>query len=132
MHYEVLGVAISRCLADANITSLVSTKIYNYVPKDTVAPPYLRVQWLDVEDIGDKGEDLVSGTLRFDFWTEEKGDKTCLQMVNYLRDEFHRQPLNLTLGSTNLLLTQKNYTTFLEGDGLSRHAVIDFHLIIEA
>jgi hypothetical protein len=132
VHYDILGVAITRAKADANIASIVGTKIYNNVPKNT-SPPYLRVQWSEAQDMEDKtaNSQFISGTLSFDFWTENFGDKDVLDMMNHLTDEFHLSPLTLTQGSTNLLITREGYNTFLEGDGLSRHGVITFNLLIE-
>ena len=132
VHSDILSVAVTRCKADANISSLVGNKVFNYVTKDET-PPYLRVQWSDSEDMQDKdtGSQFISGTLIFDYWTETRGDKEVLDMINYITDEFHLQPLALTQGSTNLLITRQSYNTFLEGDGLSRHGVITFNLLIE-
>lgn len=130
VHYDILGVAVARAKADANISSIVGSKVYNYVPKDE-EPPYLRVQWGEAEDMEDKNSQFIRGTLTFDFWTEAFGDKQVIDMMNYLTDEFHNSPLALTQGSTNLLITRQSYNTFLEGDGLSRHGVITFNLLIE-
>jgi hypothetical protein len=130
VHFDVLTVAINRALADANISDLVGTKIYNHIDKDE-SPPYLRVQWSSVEQLEDKSNRFSSGELTFDYWTEEDGDKTVLQMLDYLHDEFDNQVLALTQGSTNLLCTCTGYNTFLEGDGLSHHGIITFNLLLE-
>ena len=132
MHYDILGVAVARCKADANIASLVGTKVYNNVPKGTVRP-YLKVSWGDAVGLPDKttGSLFTEGTLTFDYWDESFGDKNALIMIDYLTDEFHMSTLALTLGSTNLLMTRSNYNTFLESDGVAFHGVINFKLLIE-
>ncbi len=130
MHYEILTVAGARALADANISGLVGTKVYNNVPKGT-APPYLRVQWSSADDMPDKSERFTEGELTFDYWTGTDGDKEVLQMMDYLHAEFNEVPLVLTLGSTNLLMTSTGYNTFLESDGLSHHGIMTFNLLIE-
>jgi hypothetical protein len=130
VHSEILTVAVNRSKADANISSLVGTKVYNNIPKDE-SPPYLRIQWSEAESIDDKTSSFTRGTLSFDYWTAEDGDKEVLDMIDYLTDEFDKSPLNLTLGSTNLLMTRTGYNTFLEGDGLSHHGIINFNLLIE-
>jgi hypothetical protein len=131
VHYDILGVAVTRCKADANISGLVGTAVYNNVPKGT-APPYLRVSWSDANNLPQKDSDIFTeGTLTFDFWTEAGGDKEVLDMMNYLTAEFHQVPLSLTQGSTNLLITRERYNTFLEGDGVSHHGVITFNLLIQ-
>lgn len=130
MHSDILSVAIGRAKADPNISGVVGTKVYNHVP-DNTAPPYIRVQWGDVSDAGDKDSQFVEGSLTFDYWTEADGDKTVLDMINYITDEFHQVPLVLTQGSTNCVLTRETYNTFLEGDGLSHHGIITFSLYIE-
>lgn len=130
MHSDILTKAVERALADSNISSVVGTKVYNNVPKDT-QPPYLRIQWGDVESVPDKSNLFASGTLTFDFWTEEDGDKQVLDMIDYITTAFDRIPLVLTEGSTNLLMLREGYNTFLEGDGVSRHGIITFNLLIE-
>lgn len=130
MHSDILTVAVARAKADANISSIVGTKVYNNVPKDT-APPYLRIQWGNAIDISGKTDEFTQGELIFDFWTESQGDKQVLNMIDYINDEFNRTPLVLTQGSTNLLMTRTGYNTFLEGDGLAHHGIITFNLLIE-
>ncbi len=130
MHYEILEEAIARAKADANIASLVSDAVYNNVPKDT-PPPYLRVQWSDVEDLPDKTARFSQGVLTFDYWTSSRGDREVHIMMDYLYDEFNNNVLSLSEGSTNLLATSTGYNTFLEGDGLSHHGIMTFNLIIE-
>lgn len=130
LHSEVLTVAINRCLADANISGLVGTKVYNFVDPNT-SPPYLRVQLEEMSDMGDKSAQMTEGNLRFDYWTEAEGDKTVLDMINYLTDEFHQNELTLSNGSTNLLMTRDSYNVFLEGDGDTRHGIVNFSIILE-
>ena len=131
MHFEILSVAIARAKADANIASIVGSKVFNYVPKDE-APPYLRVQVVEAEEIEEKSDSLFSRvTLRFDFWTESFGDKEVLEMIDYITAEFNKSPLVLTGGPTNINILRSNSVAFLEGDGLSRHGVVDFSLLME-
>jgi hypothetical protein len=121
---------VTRAKADANISGVVGTKVYNNVPKDQ-APPYLRIQWSSANDLEDKSSRFTEGELTFDFWTEQDGDKTVLEMMDYIYDEFNDTPLALTAGSTNLLIQSTGYNTFLEGDGLSHHGIMTFNLLIE-
>lgn len=130
MHSDILTKAVQRALADGNISGLVGTKVYNNVPKDTPAP-YLRIQWAEAVDIDDKSDQFTQGTLSFDYWTEQRGDKEVLDMMDYINSAFDRTPLVLTAGSTNLLITRTGYNTFLESDGLSHHGIITFNLLIE-
>ena len=130
-HSDILKVAIARCKADASIAGVVGTKVYSNVPKDSISPPYLVVSWSDVVGLDDKSDDFVSGTLTIDYWDESQSDKGAIDMMNFLTDEFHKQPLTLTLGSTNLLITRQGYNVFLESDGVSHHGVITFNLLIE-
>jgi len=130
VHYEVLTQAVTRALADVNISGLVGTKVYNNVPLNT-APPYLRVQWSAANDMPDKSDRFTEGELTFDYWTGTDGDKEVLQMMDYIYTEFNSVPLVLTLGSTNLLMTSTGYNTFLESDGLSHHGIHTFNLLIE-
>lgn len=130
MHSEVLGEAITRAKADANISSLVGTKVFNFVDPNT-SPPYLRIQLEDVSDMGQKDGQLVEGNLRFDYWTEYEGDAEVLDMINYITDEFHQSELSLSEGSTNLLMTRESYNVFLEGDGDTRHGIVNFSIILE-
>ena len=131
MHSDILTKSIDRAQADANILTLVTAaKIYNHVPKDT-SPPYLRITWSEAEDVADKQTEFTSGTLSFDYWTDQDGDLDVLDMMNFITDAFDRTPLVLTEGSTNLLITRTGYNTFLEGDGLSHHGIITFNLLIE-
>ena len=130
MHSDILTKAVTRALADANISALVGTKVYNHVPKDT-APPYLRIQWGEVQVLPDKSDLFSEGQLTFDYWTDQDGDKEVLDMVDHITAAFHKIPLVLTEGSTNLLMLLDNYNTFLEGDGLSHHGIITFNLLIE-
>ena len=57
--------------------------------------------------------------------------KNILMMANYLTDEFHLNPLTLTLGSRNLLMMRERYNSFLESDGLAYHGIITFRLLVE-
>jgi len=131
VHYDVLVKAVTRAKADANISSLVGTKVYNNVPKDTIQPPYLVVRWGDADDMPDKSSRFTEGELTFDYWTGTDGDVEVLKMMDYLHAEFNGTPLVLTLGSTNLLMTSTGYNTFLESDGLSHHGIMTFNLLIE-
>lgn len=130
--YEILTAAVVRALADGPIAAVVGTKVYNNVPKDSVAPPYLMVRFDNSEDLPDKTETFTSGELIFDYWVNaDSGDIEVLKMVDYITTAFNNIPLVLSLGSTNLLMTRTRYNVFLESDGLSRHGVINFNLMIE-
>lgn len=128
MHSDILKVAIARAKADANISADVGTRIYSHVPQNPT-PPYIRVRWGEVEDLGDKTADFITGSLVFDYWTNVQDEGPVIDMMNYLIDEFHKQPLTLTEGSTNLLLTLQSYNSILESD--AHHGVITFTLFIE-
>jgi len=132
VHYDIITVAVARCLADANISSLVGTKVYNNVPKGTVRP-YLVVTVDDAVNLPDKtsGELFTELELTFDHWDESFGQKNILMMANYLTDEFHLNSLTLTLGSRNLLMMRERYNSFLESDGLAYHGITTFRLLIE-
>jgi len=132
-HLEVLQKAIAALKANAGVTALVGTRIYNHIPQNSTqfagTFPYMLVRWDNASQWDTKDSQGFDGEIRVDAWTENQGDKDILQIVDAVNSALHNNELTLTAGE-NLILRYENATYFTEPDGVAHHSVNVFRCVV--
>lgn len=117
----------TRLLATSSLFLIVSDRVYDDVPQDTVFPYVV---------IGDDtsipwDQDCKTGadtTLTIHAWSRYSGRKEVKDMLQAIYNGLHNFELNVT-GGHNVLCQAEYEETFLDPDGATRHGVIRFRLL---
>lgn len=137
--YELLAAVVTRLKADAAVSALVGTKVYDRVPQKPngqadVASPYLSLgPSTEVPDDADC-IDGVEVTFQIDAWSwgagEAFGSAQVRKIARAVRRSLHDAEINLT---TNALVTLRHELTRVmrDPDGVTNHAAMQFTAVIE-
>lgn len=117
----------SQLSAYAPLTAVVS--IYDDVPQDA-AFPYIAIgedvltQWDTDSEIG------VTGSITIHTWSRLRGRKETKTIQGLIEDALHRAILT-TAGYKFVSIDQESVSTLIDVDGLTRHGVQEFNIILE-
>lgn len=114
----------------AVVSSAVSpTPVYDDVP-DNKVPPYVRIgettdlEWDTDDSIGREA------TITIHSWSVYRGMKEVKDLMDAIKAVLHNQSLTVT-GQTVVLVLQEFSETLVESDGLTRHGVQRFRILME-
>lgn len=128
---ETLKLLYARLSADVDIAAIVSTRVYNQIPepvKNIPVRPYIRFFLVSAVDWGTKNELAYEMEVQVDCWSEWRGDKQALEMVDAVIAATHNQPLSLANGQ-NILMQHAGTNIIDEQDGLNHHGVVRLRLL---
>lgn len=123
-YLEIMQLAYARLSGDAALSALVGGSIFNHIPQERPLP-CLRYRWEQVGEWDTKDSVGMDGTLVIDTWTDYRGDRLAAQVHDALMNLLHLRPLAL-VSAQSLILRHEFHTSFVEGDGLTHHAVDHF------
>lgn len=128
---ETLKAVFDRLSNDSDIIAIVGSRVYNQVPqapKNIPARPYIHFFLVSANDWGTKNELAYEMEIQVDCWTEWRGDKQALGMVDAVIAATHNQPLTLVNGQ-NVLMQHSGTNIIDEQDGLNHHGVVRLRLL---
>lgn len=112
------------------LTDISPIPVYDDVPQDLSAFPYVTIGE-DVLTFNDTDTDRSNNvSITVHTWSRERGRKETKQIQSQIYDSLHLANL-VKAGYNFVVITEQSSTTFLDADGLTRHGVQTFKLIIE-
>lgn len=122
--------AIYSALTGASaVTALVSTRIYDHIPQDSVLP-YLVIGDATTLPADTKTTDGAEHTVTIHAWDDvHRGSKTIKQIMDAVVGALD----HVTLTVTGFTFVQSNLefsNTFTDADGLTRHGVQRFRVLL--
>lgn len=127
---EVLTQVKARLDSSASLAALCPNGMLNHPPQE-LSLPFLRFRWEQVREHLTKDSVGFSGLISLDYWTDYRGDLTCLQVIDILISLFHNYALPLTAAS--VVVCQYDFSTVItEGDGITHHAIAQFRVLASA
>lgn len=122
----------ARLVSYADLTTLVSTRVYDEPPADVVFP-YLRFEEINprIFDVDDKTGARVDLTMRAHS-RSASGRVEATQVVEAVRAALHRQEASVTTTDFNLIeLIFDDYFAERDADGRGHTAYISFDVMME-
>lgn len=115
---------------DAGVSSLV-TGVYDSVP-ETQKFPYIVVGEDDVNEWDTSstfGADIVC---TISIWSRDRGKKETKEIQGKIYEALHTQQDSAIFSGYDVVsIVWQNSTSFLESDGLTRHGISTFRLLID-
>lgn len=126
---ELQGAVVVALKAHAALSALVGAKVYDPVPPAATAP---YVSMGPADELQDDADCVPAAdvTLQIDAWSIAPGFAEVNKIADAVRGALHRAELTLT---TNALveIAHRQTRRFLDADGKTAHAVIEFVATIE-
>ncbi len=113
--------------AETALTSLVSTRIYDNVPQETVYP-YVELGEATYQDMGSQTFLGMDGTLTIHSWSQYAGRKQVMQIMEAIYDRLHQGSLTMT--GHSLVICRFEFAEIVKDpDGITHHGVQRFRVI---
>ncbi len=125
--WPLQGAIHAALVADVTLDGLISGRVYDHVPQDSVYP-YLVIGDATARDFDTKTEDGMEHTLTVHSWSRYRGLSEAKAIMAATADVLDGQGLTVT-GHALTLIRFEFSATFLEPDGLTRHGVQRFRAI---
>lgn len=110
--------------------SSVGTPVYDHVPQDTPFP-YI-VIGDDTSTAWDTDNSIGSeSTLTIHVWSRQRGRKEVKEIMADIYASLHRHDVSIS-GGVLVECAAEFQESFLDPDGITRHGVIRFRLIVDA
>ena len=117
----------SSTLTDVNGTSITS-KVFDDVPEGT-AYPYLVIGEETATNIDTKDKEAHEHTLTFHVWSQYRGRKEIKNIMSQIYTALHNSDITVS-GATLVNIRHEFENTLLESDGITRHGVMRFRVVI--
>lgn len=120
---------LSALLADDVRPNISGSAVYDHVPQDAVFP-YVAIgdttsaEWDTDTSLGSEA------TATIHVWSRERGRMEAKEIQRELYNALHRHALSIT-GATTVTCDWEFAETELDTDGLTRHGITRFRLLIE-
>lgn len=127
--WELQQAVFTRLGAVAAVTALVSTRIYDNAPQSAVFP-YIVVgddTAIPADTHSTKGSD---NTITVHSWSRYRGRKEIKQIQQAVYDALHQHALVVS-GAATVNCGWEYAESFLDADGLTRHGVQRFRVILD-
>jgi hypothetical protein len=133
---EIQKAIIDALKADAGISGIVGSRVYNHPPQSTEADitakyPYIVVAILSSAPFDTKNSYGEDATLSVDCYSNYHADIECHDINDAVIAKLHAQPLSLSAGQM-ICLERDLRTVFTEADGQTRHGLARFRLLLDA
>lgn len=119
-------------VADAGITALVSTRVYDEPPQD-VTFPYIRFLAIQPRALDTDTTEGAEVDISFECHSRSaSGRVEAVQMAEAIQSALHRQEAAVTVTGFNLVeLIFENYSALRDGDGRGYTAVVSLQAMLE-
>lgn len=126
---ELQGAIVARLKADAGVTALISTRVYDPVPPNPTFP----YSSFGPRDAISDDADCVTGyeiNWQIDAWSQQPGSKQAMQIADAIRSSLHGHDFILT-DNAAVFFEHRVTRTFRDPDGLTTHAAMTFTGFVE-
>lgn len=114
----------------AKLSADTSYAVYDDVPQETSAFPYITIGE-DNHTFADTDTELMNRvSITVNTWSRYRGRKEIKEMQAEVYNALHRANL-VEAGYNFVTITQESSISFLDADGITRHGVQTFNLLIE-
>jgi len=128
LHTRNLRTAIyQRLTGDSTLMALI-TGVYDDVP-ETTAYPYVVLGDDSDTNYGTKTLDGVQYIINIHAWSRYRGVKEASEILERIYYLLHEYAIVVT-GASAIHIRQEFNTVFVDGDGITRHGVIRFRVVI--
>ena len=117
----------SATLTDVSGTSITS-RVFDDVPEGT-AYPYLVIGEETATNIDTKDKEAHEHTLTFHVWSQYRGRKEIKNIMSQIYTALHNSDITVS-GATLVNIRHEFENTLLESDGITRHGVMRFRVVI--
>ncbi len=117
----------SSTLTDVDGTSITS-KVFDDVPEGT-AYPYIVIGEETATDIGTHDKDATEHTLTIHVWSQYRGRKEIKEIMSEIYTSLHNSDITVS-GASLVNIRHEFEQTLLENDGITRHGVMRFRVVI--
>ena len=127
---EITKALIDTLKADSGLTTLVGTRIYTFVPQDSLMP-YIKALVDVSSEMDTKTDDGMDQEIRIDIWSDKKGILEITNIMNSVYNILHNQPFTGLTGQQAICLQFQRFNKFIEPDtaGIT-HGVLTFRLLL--
>jgi hypothetical protein len=117
------------------LTNELSVPVYDHVPQADdagadAAFPYVTIGEDSLEQYDTDTSDGFNGTVVIHVWSRHRGRKEVKSIQGEIYDALHRHNLQVA-GYHTILCYYLNSTSFMDVDGLTRHGVSQFRVLLE-
>ena len=129
LHLFTLQQAVyARLSGDSTLTTTLGAEVHDDVPEGTSFPYVVLGDDTSVE-YGTKTLDGASNTITLHVWSQYRGAKQILEIMNRVHDLLHNY--SLTVSGANLINLRFEFSdTFRDPDGISRHGVMRLRAVV--
>lgn len=106
----------------------INASVYDDVPEGA-AHPYIVIGEETTSDNGTKDKDGMEHTLTLHTWSQYRGRKQIKELMQSVYDLLHNTDITIS-GATVANVRQEFSTTLSENDGLTRHGVQRFRVVV--
>ena len=130
LHSTALQTAIYSLLsADSTLDGLVgNNRIYDEVPQNS-AYPYVVIGEETTIDAGTKDKDAQEFTQTIHIWSRYRGSKQTKDIAQRIYTLLHNVAISVS-GASFVNSRNEFFTILLDDDGLTRHGVMRFRVVI--
>lgn len=127
---ELQEAVITRLRADSDITGIVSSRIYDYVPEETLFP---YIEYKENSSSNNDAQDDLSTEhiLTINVWSRSEGAKETWQILKYIKDSLHNYTGLVLSGHIVVNMRQTLQDLVREPDGQVYHGIIQFRCVTE-
>ena len=121
---------VAALKASGELAALVGTRIYDQPPANAVKP-YVSLgpeDWIEADGVGILA---YAGAVQIDAWSIASGKPEAKRIANAVQNALHQAPLVLDTAQL-VLLAHRVTRYFTEGDGITKHAALDFRATTRA
>ena len=132
LHSFPLQQSIFSKITNGTLTDVAGTsitdKVFDDVPEGT-AYPYVVIGEETSQNVGTKDKDANEHTLTIHVWSQYRGRKEIKEIMSEIYTSLHNSDITLS-GASLVNIRHEFEQTLLEADGITRHGVMRFRVVI--
>ena len=115
---------------DGNVTGIgaASVSVFDDVPEAT-AYPYVQIGEETTANSGTKSLDAVEHTITIHAWSQYRGRREIKEIMQSIYENLHDTDISVS-GASLVNIRQEFSTTLAENDGITRHGVMRFRVVV--
>lgn len=125
---EVFEAVYERLGADAALTALISTRLYQHVPEGTQTYPYVQLGEAFETKRATFDKDGRGVLIRIHAWSRYRGQKECWDILSVIGDSLDEYALAID-GATVESCEVEAAQVMIDPDGRTYHGIIDLRVL---
>lgn len=130
--FQVQSAFYSALVADAAVTALVSTRVYDGEARENATFPYIIISEIDGAPFDSKDTDGEEMFATLDVYSKYGGNKEARQIMSAVNDALDQQSLTVTGHDLLFIRFASTNGPLADPDPDVRHGVIRFRVITES